>query len=32
LLAGLSSYVDLRLVDRREFDSGAVALRYEPRT
>jgi dihydrofolate reductase len=27
--AGLSRYVDLRLVDRLEFRSGAVALRYE---
>jgi dihydrofolate reductase len=32
LLAGLSSSVDLTLVDRQEFGSGAVALRYEPRT
>lgn len=32
LLAGLSTYVDLRLVGRREFASGAVALRYVPRT
>jgi dihydrofolate reductase len=31
LFAGLSKYVDLKLVDRREFRSGAVALRYEPR-
>ena len=31
LLAGLSTYVDLKLVSRREFDSGAVALRYEVR-
>src|SRR5512133_1887164 len=31
LLAGLSKYVDLRLVSRQEFDSGAVAMRYEPR-
>jgi dihydrofolate reductase len=31
LLAGLSTYVDLELVSRREFASGAVALRYEPR-
>lgn len=31
LFAGLSHYVDLRLVGRKEFDSGAVALRYEPR-
>jgi dihydrofolate reductase len=29
--AGLSTYVDLRLVGRQEFSSGAVALRYEPR-
>jgi dihydrofolate reductase len=29
LLAGLSTYVDLKLVSRREFSSGAVALRYE---
>ena len=27
--AGLSQYVDLRLVGRREFASGAVALKYE---
>jgi dihydrofolate reductase len=31
LFAGLSTYVDLSLVSRREFSSGAVALRYEPR-
>ena len=31
LFAGLSKYVDLRLVGRREFGSGAVALRYEPK-
>ncbi len=31
LLAGLSSYVDLKLVSRLEFSSGAVALRYEPK-
>jgi dihydrofolate reductase len=31
LFAGLSKYVDLKLVGRREFRSGAVALRYEPR-
>ncbi len=31
LLAGLSRTVDLRLVDRMEFGSGAVAMRYEPR-
>ena len=29
LFAGLSKHVDLKLVDRREFKSGAVALRYE---
>ncbi len=31
LFAGLSKPVDLRLVSRREFSSGAVAMRYEPR-
>ena len=31
LFAGLSKYVDLKLVGRREFGSGSVALRYEPR-
>jgi dihydrofolate reductase len=31
LFAGLSKYVDLKLVSQREFGSGAVALRYEPR-
>jgi dihydrofolate reductase len=31
LLAGLSKLVDLRLVSRLEFGSGAVAMRYEPR-
>jgi dihydrofolate reductase len=31
LFAGLSKYVDLKLVSRLEFPSGAVALRYEPR-
>jgi dihydrofolate reductase len=31
LFAGLSKLVDLRLVGRQEFDSGAVAMRYEPR-
>jgi dihydrofolate reductase len=30
LFAGLSKRVDLRLVGRREFASGAVAMRYEP--
>jgi dihydrofolate reductase len=31
LFAGLSKYVDLRLVGRTEYESGALALRYEPR-
>ena len=31
LLAGLSKHIDLKLVGRREFGSGAVAMRYEPR-
>ena len=31
LFAGLSRHVDLKLVDRLEFRSGAVAMRYEPR-
>ncbi len=31
LFAGLSKHVDLQLVDRLEFRSGAVAMRYEPR-
>ena len=31
LFAGLSMPIGLSLVDRREFGSGAVALRYEPR-
>lgn len=30
LFAGLSKPLDLRLVDRAELDSGALALRYEP--
>lgn len=32
LLAGLSSYVDLQLISRREFSSGVVAMRYRPKT
>src|SRR4051812_21034917 len=32
LFAGLSEPVDLKLLSRREFDSGAVAMRYGPRT
>lgn len=31
LFAGLSKYVDLKLVGRQELASGAVALQYEPR-
>jgi dihydrofolate reductase len=31
LFAGLSKYVDLKLVSRLEFGSGAVAMRYESR-
>jgi dihydrofolate reductase len=30
LFAGLSKSVDLKLVSRREFGSGVVAMRYEP--
>ena len=30
LFAGLSKHLDLELVDRLEFGSGAVAMRYEP--
>ncbi len=30
LLAGLSKYVDLKPIGRREFSSGAVALQFEP--
>ncbi len=30
LFAGLSKYVDLKLVSRQAFASGAVAMRYEP--
>jgi dihydrofolate reductase len=32
LFAGLSKRIDLKLVSRLEFASGAVAMRYEPRT
>lgn len=32
LFAGLSQVVDLKLIGRHEFASGAMALRYEPRT
>ena len=31
LFAGLSRRLDLKLVNRLEFGSGAVAMRYEPR-
>ena len=31
LFAGLSKIVDLKLVGRLEFNSGAVAMQYEPR-
>jgi len=31
LFAGLSKGLDLKLVDRLEYVSGAIALRYEPR-
>jgi dihydrofolate reductase len=31
LFAGLANWLDLRLVSRLEFRSGAVAMRYEPR-
>jgi dihydrofolate reductase len=31
LFAGLSKHLDLRLVSRLEFGSGAVAMRYVPR-
>ena len=31
LFAGLSKHLDLRLVRRLEFGSGAVAMRYEPK-
>ena len=32
LFAGLSKVVDLKLVDRLELASGAVAMQYVPRT
>jgi len=31
LFAGLSRHVDLRLISRLEFSSGAVAMLHEPR-
>jgi dihydrofolate reductase len=30
IFAGISKFVDLKLIERREFRSGCVALRYEP--
>ena len=32
LFAGMSKRVDLKLVSRQEFGSGAVAMSYEPRS
>ncbi len=32
LFSGLSKYIDLKLLSRVEFGSGAVATRYEPKT
>ncbi len=32
LFAGLSKHLDLELVGRQEFGSGAVAMRYAPRS
>jgi dihydrofolate reductase len=31
LFAGISTHIDLKLVSRLEYGSGAVAMRYEPR-
>jgi len=31
LFAGLAKSIDLKLVSRVEFGSGAMAMRYEPR-
>jgi dihydrofolate reductase len=31
LFAGLPKRIDLKLLSRQEFASGAVAMRYEPR-
>ena len=31
LFAGLPNRLDLKLIDQKEFGSGAIALRYEPR-
>lgn len=31
LFAGLSKFVDLKLVGRQELGSGAVAMQYEPK-
>jgi hypothetical protein len=32
LFAGLTKYIDLKIVSRLEFGSGAVAMRYEPKS
>ena len=32
LFAGLSKHIDLKLVSRLEFGSGAVAMRFVPRS
>jgi dihydrofolate reductase len=32
LFAGLSKLIDLKLIDRMEFKSGVVVMRYQPRT
>jgi dihydrofolate reductase len=32
LFTGLSKLIDLKLIDRVEFSSGAVAMRYVPRS
>jgi dihydrofolate reductase len=31
LFAGLSKYVELKPIDRKDLTSGAIVLRYEPR-
>lgn len=32
LFAGLSKHLDLQLISRHEFASGAIAMRYQPKT
>jgi dihydrofolate reductase len=32
LFAGIAKYIDLKLVSRLEFASGAVAMKYEPKS